>query len=118
MLTEIDANILRSFKSTSLTKMASEFSNAWKDFMEVHRTCLNTTEKFAISLETQWFLYVMGYHQGRIDMAKIAQEQNHALSALVARCDGEQGVRADGSNIDTLHAHAALGDFDSKEENE
>lgn len=31
-----------------------------------------------------------------------------ALEALVERCDGEAGVRADGSNIDTQHAHAAL----------
>lgn len=31
-----------------------------------------------------------------------------ALQDLVARCDGDEGVRADGSNIDTLAAHAAL----------
>ena len=31
-----------------------------------------------------------------------------ALEDLVRRCDGESGVRADGSNIDTLKAHAAL----------
>ena len=34
-----------------------------------------------------------------------------ALESLVARCDGAEGVRADGSNIDTLDAHAALGDL-------
>ena len=34
-----------------------------------------------------------------------------ALSDLVTRCDGAEGVRADGSNIDTCAAHAALGDF-------
>lgn len=31
-----------------------------------------------------------------------------ALEELVARCDGEQGVRADGSNIDTLRQHVAI----------
>ena len=31
-----------------------------------------------------------------------------ALRDLVARCDGDEGVRADGSNIDTVWAHAAI----------
>ena len=31
-----------------------------------------------------------------------------ALRDLVARCDGSEGVRADGSNIDTLAAHIAI----------
>ena len=31
-----------------------------------------------------------------------------ALRGLVLRCDGTEGVRADGSNIDTQAAHAAL----------
>lgn len=31
-----------------------------------------------------------------------------ALTDLVARCDGEEGVRPDGSNINTCAAHAAL----------
>ena len=34
-----------------------------------------------------------------------------ALRDLVNRCDGPEGVRADGSNICTANAHAALGDF-------
>lgn len=34
-----------------------------------------------------------------------------ALQELVERCDGEAGVREDGSNIDTMQAHAALGDL-------
>lgn len=32
----------------------------------------------------------------------------YALRKLVERCDGEEGVRADGSNIDTRAAHALL----------
>ena len=31
-----------------------------------------------------------------------------ALQDLVTRCDGKEGVRADGSNIDTLRAHTLL----------
>ena len=31
-----------------------------------------------------------------------------ALRDLVARCDGDEGVRADGSNIQTMQAHAAI----------
>lgn len=38
-----------------------------------------------------------------------AAKLRNALVDLVLRCDGDEGVRADGSNIDTLSAHAALG---------
>ena len=31
-----------------------------------------------------------------------------ALKELVARCDGEAGILADGSNINTWQAHAAI----------
>lgn len=31
-----------------------------------------------------------------------------ALQDLVTRCDGDEGVRADGSNIQTIRAHAVL----------
>ena len=31
-----------------------------------------------------------------------------ALRDLVARCDGDEGVREDGSNIDTAWAHAVI----------
>lgn len=34
--------------------------------------------------------------------------EHDALENLVERCDGAEGVRADGSNIDTLAAHIAL----------
>lgn len=34
-----------------------------------------------------------------------------ALEDLVSRCDGAEGVRADGSNIQTMRAHAALGEL-------
>ena len=35
-------------------------------------------------------------------------ELRKALENLVLRCDGEEGVRADGSNIDTRQAHVVL----------
>ena len=34
-----------------------------------------------------------------------------ALRELVTRCDGAEGVQEDGSNMNTLAAHEALGDF-------
>lgn len=37
-----------------------------------------------------------------------APELLEALKQLVARCDGDEGVRADGSNIQTMAAHAAI----------
>lgn len=39
-----------------------------------------------------------------------------ALDDLVTRCDGAEGIRSDGSNIDTIGAHAALGHFNESEE--
>ena len=47
------------------------------------------------------------------DAARI-QVLRDALREMVTRCDGAEGVRADGSNIDTTAAHAALGDFDAE----
>jgi len=38
-----------------------------------------------------------------------------ALDELVMRCDGEEGVRADGSNIQTIRAHAVLAKIEEKE---
>lgn len=48
----------------------------------------------ALGLLTHW--------QGR------AADLERELSALVLRCDGPEGVRADGSNIQTISAHALL----------
>ncbi len=45
------------------------------------------------------------------DAVERADKLEAALRALVTRCDGAEGVRADGSNIDTCAAHATLGDF-------
>lgn len=47
----------------------------------------------------------------RTRLAAVEAERDRlreALERLVLRCDGDEGVRADGSNIDTLAAHAAL----------
>jgi hypothetical protein len=47
---------------------------------------------------------------------RLCAKRGTALRDLVTRCDGAEGMRADGSNIDTTAAHAALGDFDKTEE--
>lgn len=45
------------------------------------------------------------------DRARLIAE----LSALVKRCDGEEGVRADGSNIQTMAEHALLDELGEDE---
>lgn len=47
----------------------------------------------------------------RIADAQRIMALESALRSLVERCDGDECVRADGSNIDTLAAHVALGDM-------
>jgi hypothetical protein len=37
-----------------------------------------------------------------------SDELRKALEDLTTRCDGEEGVRADGSNVQTAWAHAVL----------
>jgi len=39
---------------------------------------------------------------------RIARELFRTLNQLIIRCDGEEGVRADGSNIDTAREHAVI----------
>lgn len=55
--------------------------------------------KAAISNVTDALFIVNGAREERLVKA---------LADLVTRCDGEDGVRPDGSNIDTLAAHAVL----------
>ena len=59
-------------------------------------------------------VYAGDTEQSRANAQAIAKvhELVHALRELVDRCDGPEGVRGDGSNIDTRGAHAALGDFE------
>lgn len=49
----------------------------------------------------------MKVKNSRVHEAMLRSLQD-ALEELVERCDGESGVRADGSNIDTSAAHAVL----------
>lgn len=42
------------------------------------------------------------------DPLKALAVAHEALTDLVTRCDGKEGVRPDGSNIDTLRAHMAI----------
>lgn len=43
-----------------------------------------------------------------------APELLEALRELVERCDGDEGVRADGSNIQTMRAHAVIAALKAK----
>ncbi len=47
-------------------------------------------------------------HRANARLVAAAPDLRRELSALVTRCDGPEGVRADGSNIDTRAAHALL----------
>lgn len=49
-----------------------------------------------------------GEVDANIALACAAPDILAALADLVERCDGMEGVRADGSNIDTAWAHAVL----------
>ena len=58
---------------------------------------------------------ILAFGQTRMESFDVLKKRNDdlvaALRTLVNRCDGAEGVRADGSNIDTAAAHAVLGDF-------
>lgn len=50
----------------------------------------------------------------RTSVELVTRDKNillRALEDLVERCDGDEGIRKDGENIDTRSAHAALGHF-------
>ena len=51
---------------------------------------------------------VRNFHEANARLISTAPDLLTALQDLVERCDGAEGVRADGSNIQTMRAHAAI----------
>ena len=70
--------------------------------MDKHHSSCSPFDKSLV-----WLCYQCG-------MTEDASEIRVALAELVARCEGPEGVRADGTNIDTLKAHVALGDLQTR----
>ena len=52
-------------------------------------------------MKEYWETYSMRMEAERNELLSVLQE-------LVDRCDGDEGVRADGSNIQTIRANALL----------
>jgi hypothetical protein len=66
-------------------------------------------QQYAVSSATAEVDYIDGWLDG-ISFARVAPQGKllGVLKRLVERCDGDEGVRADGSNIDTREAHAVI----------
>ncbi len=55
------------------------------------------------------------YAQAIMDREATVADLLAALIDLTLRCDGPEGVRADGSNIQTIRAHAVIAKFEVSE---
>ena len=77
----------------------------------------------AVSAAAPWHVEARGQHRVSYEVrsherrliakasrenAALIVEMAAALQELVTRCDGTEGVTADGSNIQTMRAHAVL----------
>lgn len=60
------------------------------------------TESFKLMGHEAAFMHRYAHLRDDAGMLKLALEE------LIARCDGEEGIRADGSNISTLDARMLL----------
>lgn len=90
-----------------LARVRADLQRAEKDRDNNHKAWCEAKEELT---------NLRGLYEGmREDHANFESIRNgdlvEVLEELVKRCDGQEGVRADGSNIDTLRAHAALGHF-------
>lgn len=75
---------------------------SWDDY-ERARVCVNACAGY--ETEALERVAVEQLHQ---NLRSQRDELAAALEELVSRCDGEEGIRADGSNIQTMRARAAL----------
>lgn len=86
--------------AASLCQMYREVGGA--NYLEIQMIDPKNGERFAVTVQRV---------QGK-SPAELHTITRAALAELVQRCDTEPGVRADGSNIDTAQAHAALDALD------
>jgi hypothetical protein len=97
----------------SLTQAQREwlrvFCERWDAMLEANPAAMtpakypNEVEPFAIETQAS----VARWNK----LQRVTRERDELIEALrdlVRRCDGDEGVRSDGSNIDTLAAHIVL----------
>lgn len=63
-------------------------------------------DRFGIAIET-----LLLEQERTLTVENRVRLLENVLRDLVNRVDGDEGVRGDGTNMDTYRAHAALGDF-------
>lgn len=71
-----------------------------------------------MTTETENSLARLSQRQGKRikELEAVNAELLAALKKLVERCDGSEGVREDGSNIETIHAHALIENIEVQED--
>lgn len=100
----------------SLEDMALHFDQMAKN-AEQQTTRPRMTIKVRASYRGEQIAWQRAAHtvrQSKIEVDPLRK----ALEDLVARCDGKEGVMANGANIDTLAAHVALGNLSPDEAEE
>lgn len=73
-------------------------------------------QKVAVATSAEYAAHIVACVNAHDALTARVAELEAALRELTERCDRDDGMREDGSNIDTIRAHAALGDFAAKSE--